>query len=243
MTNNTIFMKRFGINNEYSDFFTENRVATVENNLNKIREKLFFPKEKNIFLALSSPISELKVVILGQDPYFQYGAATGLAFEVGTLTSFTLPFPQKSLQNIIRVIYSSYQYKLKTFSEIRDNILSSDFIILPPNKLFKSWKKQGVLLLNSYLTVESSNGSNTGTTHKEFWEEFSKELITYISNRNKNLIYFLWGAHAQKYEKFIFSGITYKCNHPAMAFGKTEKDFLFFQGFEKTKNLIDWCGL
>ena len=119
----------------------------------------------------------------------------------------------------------------------------SNFNILPPKILFKNWQAQGVLLLNSYLTVEASDGENTGTTHKEYWEDFSKELLKFISNKNKNIIYFLWGAHAQKYEKYISTGITYKCNHPAMAFGKTEKDFLNFQGFEKTKNLIHWCGI
>ncbi len=237
------FMIKYGINREYENFFTEKRVAIIKANLSKIIEKPFFPKESNIFIALSTPISEIKTAILGQDPYFQEEAATGLAFEVGTLTSFTEPFAQRSLQNIIRVIYSSYTGNLKTFTEIREEIVSSNFNILPPKILFKNWQAQGVLLLNSYLTVEASDGENTGTTHKEYWEDFSKELLKFISNKNKNIIYFLWGAHAQKYEKYISTGITYKCNHPAMAFGKTEKDFLNFQGFEKTKNLIHWCGI
>lgn len=241
MKNN--FIEKYGIHIEYEGFFTPKKILEIETNLIKIREKKFSPKEENIFAALTHPISKLKVAILGQDPYFQENAATGLAFEVGTLNSFTAPFPQRSLQNIIRVIYSSYQGKIKKFSEIKDSIISSDFNILPPDKLFKSWNNQGVLLLNSYLSVEFSEGSNTGTTHKELWEKFSKELIFYISSKNNNITYFLWGAHAQKYEKYIFKGTVYKCNHPAMAFGKTENDFLFFQGFEKTKNIINWCGI
>lgn len=243
MNNRVNFMNKYGIDMEYLDFFNEKTVNLLEQNIKKIKEKNFYPEEKNIFAALSTPISSLKTAILGQDPYFQPDAATGLAFEVGTLFSFTEPFPQRSLQNIIRVIYKSYTDDLKPFSKIRDEISSSEFKILPPDTLFKNWKYQGVLLLNSYLTVESLNGENSGTTHKGHWENFSKELISYISEKNKNIVYFLWGAHAQKYEKFIVEGTVYKCNHPAMAFGKTEKDFLLFQGFEKTKNLIDWRGV
>ena len=243
MNNRVNFMNKYEINMEYFDFFNEKTVNLLKTNIKKIKVKKFYPEEKNIFSALSTPISGIKVAILGQDPYFHEGAATGLAFEVGTLFSFTEPFPQRSLQNIIRVIYKSYCDDLKLFSKIRDEISYSEFKILPPDTLFKSWKTQGVLLLNSYLTVESLSGENSGTSHKEYWDEFSKELISYISEKNKNIIYFLWGAHAQKYEKFITGGTVYKCNHPAMAFGKTEKDFLLFQGFEKTKNLIQWKGI
>lgn len=237
------FLKKYGINSEYSDFFCDSTIREVSEKIEKISKTAFAPAEKDIFKAFSTPLSEAKVVIIGQDPYFQAGAATGLAFEVGNIGSWKEPFKQRSLQNIVRNIYESYTGERKNFSAIRDEIEKELFKIAEPSQIFKLWQKQGVMLLNSYLTVKIDNDSNTGTSHKKEWEEFFCRLIKFISKKNSNIIYFLWGAHAQSYKKQIEAGTVIESNHPSMAFGKSDKDFLNFDGFKKTKELVNWKGI
>ena len=156
------FLKKYGINSEYSDFFCDPTIREVSEKIEKISKTAFAPAEKDIFKAFSTPLSEAKVVIIGQDPYFQAGAATGLAFEVGNIGSWKEPFKQRSLQNIVRNIYESYTGERKNFSVIRDEIEKELFKIAEPSQIFKLWQKQGVMLLNSYLTVKIDNDSNTG---------------------------------------------------------------------------------
>jgi len=236
------FLKKYGIDMEYFDFFSESVINEVIKKIENISQISFAPAEKDIFKALSTPLSEAKIVIIGQDPYFQAGAATGLAFEVGNIISWSSPFKQRSLQNIVRNIYESYNGERKNFSKIREEIEKEQFKIAEPPKLFKKWQKQGVMLLNSYFTVKIENDSNTGTSHKKEWEEFFCNLIKYISSKNSSVTYFLWGAHAQSYKSYILSGTVEQSNHPSMAFGNSEKDFLNFKGFKNTKGIINWLG-
>ncbi|BDU51526.1 uracil-DNA glycosylase [Haliovirga abyssi] len=242
--NKNDFLSFFYIDKSYSEFFSDEKIQYVLEVLKKLESnsEKFAPKKENIFKALEKDIKFCKVLILGKDPYFQENAATGLAFEVNGLESWSSPFPQRSLQNIVKNIYKSYENQLINFSEIRLKIKSNDFQIMPPNKLFKSWHNQGVILLNSLLTVKVDNNKNYSGSHMKYWKSFVEELIQYISKKNPNLSYFLWGNDAGKYEKFITNGTIFKSNHPALAFGKSPKDFLFFNGFFETKNIINWIN-
>ncbi|MGM0508078.1 MAG: uracil-DNA glycosylase [Fusobacteriota bacterium] len=235
------FMKKYNIHETYKPFF-EKHHEELKYHIKKIKKERFAPKEENIFRALEYNIDNIKVLILGKDPYFQPGAATGICFEVDGLNSWLKPFKQRSLQNMVRVIYNSYRGDILTFNEIRDQIRNENFNIVPPNKLFTSWHNQGVLLLNSFLTVKIENGKNTSGSHKKYWGNFTENLLEYISKRNKNIDFFLWGNHAKSFLKCIDSKKIHISYHPAMAFGKKEEDFLFFKGFEKTKNKINWLG-
>ncbi|OQY08270.1 MAG: hypothetical protein B6I28_04930 [Fusobacteriia bacterium 4572_132] len=238
------FFNKYNIHSSYFDFFTQERINTISKFINKLKKSgNFAPKEHSIFRALENDLQNSKVLILGKDPYFQPGAATGIAFEVNGLNNWQSPFKQRSLQNIIRVIYQTYTDKKYIFSNIRKEIDSSYFEILPPNKLFQSWHNQDVILLNSFLTVKIENGKNTSGSHEKQWNNFTKELLTYISTKNPNINYFLWGAHSNSFAKNIINGNIYSSNHPSMAFGKSKKDFLFFNGFKETKNIVNWTGI
>lgn len=133
-----------------------------------------WPKGKNIFSAFNHcPFDQLKVVILGQDPYPTPGHAHGLCFSV---SEEVRPFP-KSLNNI--------------FKEIKEDL----GIDVPPNGNLNRWAEQGVFMLNTVLTVNAGEPNS----HKKFgWERFTDEVIQLISNKKEQVVFLLWGAQAQK---------------------------------------------
>ena len=139
--------------------------------------KRIFPEPKNIFNAFNlCPLSKVKVVIIGQDPYHEPGQAHGLCFSVLPPT----PIPP-SLQNIYKEIESDLGYKSATNGDLTH------------------WAEQGVLLLNSTLTVRAhAAASHTGRG----WEEFTDSVIRTIS-KQENIVYILWGSHAQKKASFV----------------------------------------
>lgn len=136
--------------------------------------KAIFPKEKDIFTAFDlTAFDDVKVVILGQDPYHGAGQAHGLSFSV--LPGVKIP---PSLRNM--------------YKELADDI---DSFIMPEHGYLESWAKQGVLLLNTVLTVEEGKAHS----HAKFgWELFTDAIIQHINDHNDGAIFLLWGAHAQK---------------------------------------------
>lgn len=141
--------------------------------------KTILPKSSEWFNALNStPFEQVKVVILGQDPYPTPGHAHGLSFSV---LPDVKPLP-KSLLNINKELLSDL------------NIDNSSCGYLMP------WAKQGVLLLNAVLTVEA-NQSNSHQKHG--WEVFTDAIIHQLNQRCSNLVFILWGAYAQKKGAFI----------------------------------------
>ena len=148
----------------------------------KVREEyqihtVFPPKEK-LFRAYSlCPYEKLKVVILGQDPYHNYGQAQGLSFSVGR----GVPFPP-SLQNI--------------FKELQDDIGCK----IPSSGELDAWGRQGVLLLNTVLTVRAHEANS----HRGIgWEEFTDATIRAIEEKEDPVVYILWGSSAQSKQKMI----------------------------------------
>ena len=137
-----------------------------------------FPSEREVFTALqlTSP-HEVRVVIVGQDPYHGAGQAHGLSFSVQHGT----PIPP-SLRNIYSELHSDLD------------------IPLPSHGNLEAWAKQGVLLLNSTLTVrEGEAGSHTGYG----WETFTDAIISYLGSRQQHIVFMLWGAHAGKKTSLI----------------------------------------
>ncbi|MBO4632832.1 MAG: uracil-DNA glycosylase [Lentisphaeria bacterium] len=135
-------------------------------------EQTVFPPQEELFTAfrLTDP-DQVRVVILGQDPYHDEGQAHGLAFSVKE----SVRFPP-SLRNI--------------FKE-----LSSDLnLAIPESGSLIPWAKQGVLLLNTVLTVRAHQ---PGSHRNQGWEPFTDEVISELSRRKKHLIFVLWGAPAQ----------------------------------------------
>ncbi len=137
-----------------------------------------YPPGNLIFNAFNkTPFGEVKVVILGQDPYHGAGQAHGLCFSVPAGIT-----PPPSLVNI--------------FKEIRDDLN----IPLPSHGNLEAWARQGVLLLNSTLTVRASQP----LSHKDRgWEIFTNEVIKILSGQRKGLVFLLWGRHAQDKEALI----------------------------------------
>ena len=196
------------------------------------------PKPENVFRFLSIPVSSIKVIILGQDPYPQKGIATGRAFEVNDLNNWNDSFRNPSLQNIVRSAYKARTGDILKFNQIR-NLLKSSISIFSPKEIFDKWEKQGVLLLNTALTCRL----NEPESHSHIWTQFTTELIQYLHNTCPECYWFIWGNNAKQAvshiqpEKMIFSYHPSRCNPRG-------NDFLYGESncFEKTSQLIDWLG-
>ena len=151
-----------------------------------------FPEEKNVFNALElTPFESVKVVILGQDPYHGFGQAHGLSFSVQK----GIPFPP-SLRNI--------------YKELQEDIGGD----LPTEGDLSHWAKQGVLLLNTVLTVEEGNANS----HKGMgWERLTNRLIESLNGLKHPVIFILWGKPAQDKEKLITNPnhVILKAPHPS----------------------------
>ena len=141
------------------------------------KEDVVYPKQDDIFRALDlCDIANVRVVILGQDPYHGEDQATGLAFSVSEKTRMP-----PSLRNI--------------FTELEGDIGKTQ-----KHGDLTSWAKQGVLLLNTTLTVkEGAPGSHQG----EGWEELTDAILKMLSDTQKGIVFILWGAHARKKREFV----------------------------------------
>jgi uracil-DNA glycosylase len=198
---------------------------TKLNNLNAINnflitssklEKKIFPKMDDIFRSLSFfPPKDINVVIVGQDPYHSYGQANGLAFSVNEGTK--LP---PSLKNIYKELESDLG------------------IIESKNGNLESWAKQGVLLLNTILTVEESRpGSHQGIG----WEEITDCFLNNIGN-NGAVVFILWGAKAQDKENVIVkkNNLIIKSPHPSPL--SAYKGFFNSKPFSRTNKFLESQG-
>ena len=188
------------------------------------KEHICFPPKDLIFEAFNScRFQDLKVVIIGQDPYHGEGEANGLCFSVND----TIKIPP-SLKNI--------------FSEINSQF---DSVFFPSSGNLERWSKQGILLLNSSLTVRK----DLPNSHKHLkWNLFTDAVIKKISNDKQNVVFMLWGNFAQKKALLIDNSkhLVLQCGHPSFA-GVHKKwfknnHFLQTNSFLKSinKKEIDW---
>ena len=154
--------------------------------------KTIYPAAKNIFNAFNlCPLSNVKVVIIGQDPYHEPGQAHGLCFSVENGVDFP-----PSLINIYKEIESDLG---------RRSITNGDL---------SSWARQGVLLLNSTLTVRAHDA----TSHAgKGWETFTDAVIRVVSQNCNHVVYLLWGSFAQRKAEFVDgqNNLVLKSAHPS----------------------------
>lgn len=136
-----------------------------------------FPAKQQVFRAFMTDLADVKVVILGQDPYHTPGAAHGLAFSVPS----SQPIPP-SLANIYREIDAEYGRHANHDGNL------------------KSWQQQGVLLLNNVLTVEAHKA---GSHRNKGWETFTEAVIRHLNDTCENLVFLLWGRDARSKKQFI----------------------------------------
>jgi uracil-DNA glycosylase len=233
------FLKSISIDPAWEDLLSKEIRKMISGIEKEVAKSDFTPLPEKVLRFLTVPINSVKIVIVGQDPYPQPGVATGRAFEVGTLKSWSEPFNNISLKNILRAIYKSYSGQVIPFNRLKAKF-DNEFPVLPPARLFSDWEEQGVLLLNTSFTCETGKPGS----HRLFWEEFSRYLFSWINESNMNITWFLWGSHAQK----VTSGINLRnmitSMHPMMCFDGRKNDFLYGNSncFEATKNLVRWTG-
>jgi uracil-DNA glycosylase len=155
-------------------------------------KEVIFPPEKEIFSAFElTPYDKVKVLLLGQDPYHDYNQAHGLCFSVRN--GMKLP---PSLKNIYKELYSDL------------NIPVSN------NGSLISWAEQGVLLLNTSLTVRAHSAASHS---KAGWMNFTDAVIKAVNKKETPVVFVLWGGHAAAKEKLIYSSrhVIIKSAHPS----------------------------
>ena len=198
-----------------SYFNTKEFRVLAETVRTKYKTKVTYPPARLIFKAFdTTPFDKVRVVILGQDPYPNPGQAMGLAFSVPN--GISLPY---SLKNI--------------FTELKN-----DLGVIRTNGDLTDWGKQGILLLNTVLTVEAGKpGSHRGVG----WEKFTDFVIKLLSDRKEKLIFVLWGADAQKKVSLIDEGKHFiiKSAHPSPL--SAHRGFFGSKPFSQINNkLIEW---
>ncbi len=142
------------------------------------KQKECFPKEKYVFAAFKyTPFEKVKVVVIGQDPYHNEGQAMGLAFSVNR--GMKIP---PSLLNIYKELRNDLGYEIPNHGDLR------------------KWADEGVLLLNTILTVEA----HTPLSHKGIgWERFTNRMITSLDEDNRPKVFVLWGNNAIKKKELL----------------------------------------
>ena len=177
-----------------------------------------FPPKNQIFNAFNlCPLSETRVVILGQDPYHDVNQAHGLCFSVNE--GVKIP---PSLQNIYKEIQSDFG------------------IMPPPNGNLERWARQGVLLLNATLTVRAHQAASH---QKKGWEEFTDSVIKHLAREKKNIVFLLWGAYAGKKSALISPSdhLILKSVHPSPL--SAHRGFLGNKHFSQTNAYLQSKGL
>jgi uracil-DNA glycosylase len=181
------------------------------------KKKIIYPKPSEIFNAFNhTPYSKVKVVILGQDPYHGPGQAHGLCFSVRK----GVP-PPPSLKNI--------------FKEIENDLK----IPRPKSGDLTSWADQGVMLLNTVLTVEQGKA---GSHHGKGWERFTDLVIQILNDDEKPLVFVLWGSPAQKKQALITNKrhLILKSVHPSPL--SAERGFFGNHHFSKINEFLKKHG-
>lgn len=195
------------------DYYLELRQRLIT----EYRTKTVYPDKYDIFNALHyTSYSKVKVVILGQDPYHGPNQAHGLSFSVKP--GIALP---PSLLNI--------------YKELRDDLQCC----IPNNGYLKKWADQGVLLLNTVLTVVAGQANS----HKNLgWERFTDRVIEELNKRTDPIVFILWGSHAQSKLNLITNEHHYIIKSPHPSPLSASRGFFKSKPFSKTNNILVAIG-
>ncbi len=207
------------------DEFSKDYFIALTNKLNKDEAEghIVLPPIKQVFEAINiTPFNNIKAVIIGQDPYHNIGQAHGLSFSVNNCMAIP-----PSLKNIFKELQSDVQFKIPTTGNL------------------SAWAKQGVLLLNTSLTVQL----NKPNAHKKYgWNNFTDKIIELISEQKEHVVFILWGNDAKNKIKLIDTSkhLILQAVHPSPL--SANRGFFGCKHFSKTnkylqsKNIkqIDW---
>ena len=174
--------------------------------LDEVLQNKYYPQKEDIFNVFSMPLEDIKVVILGQDPYPKEGQAIGYSFAVSEET----PKPAS-----LRIIEQEVGHSI--------------------DKTLKSWREQGVFLLNTALTVEAGNAGS----HIKYWEGFMNLVISHISFHNP-CIWVLWGKYAQGFKGAINQegNTILEAPHPASEAYKPGSGFIGCNHFNTINSIL-----
>ncbi|ARN75344.1 uracil-DNA glycosylase [Oceanicoccus sagamiensis] len=211
--------------NVMGDEFEQPYMQALKNFLQAEKQagKVIYPPCKDWFNAFNTtPFDQVKIVVLGQDPYHGPGQAHGLCFSV--LPGIRIP---PSLLNIYKEIHADMG------------------LPIPAHGCLQSWAEQGVLLLNATLTVEQANA---GAHQHQGWEQFTDRAIAQLNAMREGLVFLLWGSYAQKKGQLIDSNkhLVLKAPHPSPL--SAHRGFLGCRHFSQAnaylqqqgKPAIDW---
>ena len=196
--------------------FQKDYMLNLKKKLLELKNKkiIFYPQGDKIFNAFNlTPLNNVKVVILGQDPYHGPNQAHGLCFSVPQSVK-----PPPSLVNIFKELESDTGKK----RNYHDGNL-------------EHWARQGVFLLNTTLTVEKSKP----LSHRDYgWSEFTDRVISLISDKLENIVFILWGSFAQSKKQLIDSGshLILTAPHPSPL--SAHRGFFGSKPFSKTNNFL-----
>ncbi len=209
------------INNNWEPLFRQEEKKQYFQSLLKFlkeeySKKVIFPKKENIFNAFKlTDLENVKVVILGQDPYHEIGQAQGLSFSVPKGTK--LP---PSLVNIYKELESDLGIKSKTNGDL------------------SYWAEQGVMLLNTVLTVEEGKANS----HKDIgWLTFTLEVIKTLSKKG-NIVFVLWGNNAKQYKNYIDETKNYVITSAHPSPFSAYSGFFGSKPFSKVNNCLQKMG-
>lgn len=194
-----------------ADYFTQ-LMARIESE--REAGKAIYPPQQDVFNALKyTPLESVKVVILGQDPYHGPDQAHGLCFSV--LPGVKTP---PSLVNI--------------YKELAAYI---DGFVIPQHGTLTSWAEQGVLLLNTVLTVEQGKAHSHA---KWGWETFTDAVIDAVNHHQQGVVFLLWGSHAQKKGRHIDTSKHHVLSAPHPSPLSAHRGFLGCKHFSQTNQLL-----
>ena len=211
------------IGNDWDEILKNERAKPYYQNLRQILKEEYstqkiYPHMNDIFNALKyTSFADTKVVIIGQDPYHGQGQAHGLCFSVKKGVK-----APPSLRNI--------------FKELEMDIGKP----IPPHGELTEWAKQGVLLLNTVLTVREAQP----TSHSKIgWETFTDRVISELNKKETPVVFLLWGAHAQNKAQLINNPIHHKLKtvHPSPL--SASRGFFGCRHFSKANEILRNCGL
>ena len=185
---------------------------------NEYNSETIYPSMYDIFNAFkATPYSEVKAVIIGQDPYHGAGQAHGLCFSVKK----GVPLPP-SLVNI--------------YKEITDDL----GVKMPEHGELTGWAKQGVLLLNTVLTVREGQANS----HKDKgWEIFTDRIISELNKKEQPIVFLLWGANAERKASVITNPNHYKLTAPHPSPLSAYRGFFGCRHFSKANSLLEKNGI
>lgn len=202
----------------WSAYFDKiNLRGKIEEILSKLENEEYYPSKENIFRAIQEvPPENVKAVIVGQDPYHEKGQANGFAFAVNKGVR-TPP----SLANIFKEIKLEYGK-------------------MPTDTTLVEWVKQGVLLLNTTLTVSKGNANS----HVKIgWKDITNGIIKILNSMPQHIVYLLWGNSAQQFKQVLNNPrqLVLSTSHPSPL--SVHRGFLGCGHFKKANEYLEKCGL